>query len=381
MDFSWTDEQEGLWDEISTFAKDELVHNLVERDRDGIFIEENWQAIAAKGIFGYYHPEKYGGRGQTVVTTVRILEALGYGCPDNGLTLAINGQMWAVQAPLAKWGTETQKEKYLTRLIDGSFKGAHGMTEAGAGSDSFNLSTTATKVDGGYLLNGQKIYVGLAPICDMILTFATVNPEIGRWGVTAFIIDPDQDGVILSEPKEKMGLRTSPLGTIEYQDAFVPDENVLGREGAGAGIFSACMDYERSFMLASHVGSMARQLDETIAFANDRKLNGQSIGKHQAVSHRIANMKVRLETARLFLYKCASLVDQGNSIPMDASMANLVMSELFVENSLDAIRTHGGRGYLTEYGIERDLRDAVGGVIYSGTSDIQRNWIAGLLGL
>jgi hypothetical protein len=126
---------------------------------------------------------------------------------------------------------------------------------------------------------------------------------------------------------------------------------------------------------------MARQLDEAIAYANERKQGGQSIGKYQAVAHRIADMKIRLETARLFLYRCAWLIDQGDPIPLDAAMAKLTISELFVENSMDAIRVHGGRGYLSETGVERDLRDAVGGVLYSGTSDIQRNMIAGLLGL
>ena len=381
MDFGWTAEQEALWDEIKDFAENSLTHNLIQRDREGVFVEENWQVIAKKGILGYYLPSEYGGQDKSMVTTIHALEALGYGCADNGLTLAVNGQMWAVQEPIYRFGTEAQKAKYLPKLIDGSYKGAHGMTEAESGSDAFNLSTTATKVDGGYLLNGHKVYVGLAPISNIILTFATVNPDMGRWGVSTFIVDSKSEGIILSDPQEKMGLRTSYLGSIEYDDVFVPEENLLGRVGAGASIFTASMDYERSFIFASHVGSMARQLDEAIAFANKRKLGGKPIGQHQAVSHRIANMKVRLETARHFLYKCAWLIDQGKSIPMDAAMAKLTISELFVENSMDAIRIHGGRGYLSEFGVERDLRDAIGGVIYSGTSDIQRNLIAGLLGL
>ena len=156
---------------------------------------------------------------------------------------------------------------------------------------------------------------------------------------------------------------------------------MLGRAGAGASIFDDAMQFERSFIFASHVGSMARQLDDAIAFSQSRVLGNRPIGKNQSISNRIADMKVRLETARMFLYKAAWRIDQGQDARLDAAMAKLTISELFLENSLDAVRIHGGVGYMSDRGIERDLRDAVGGVIYSGTSDIQRNLIAGLLGL
>ncbi len=381
MEFGWTEAQTALWDDLYDFARTDLQTDLVERDRDEHFSEENWQRCATKGIFGLYVPQAYGGSGYDMVTTIHALEALGYGCPDNGLTLAVNGQMWAVQEPILRFGTEAQKQNYLPRLIDGTLKGAHGMTEVGSGSDAFNLATTATPVDGGYRLNGEKVYIGLGPIADLVLVFATVKPDLGRWGVTAFLVDATLDGVRLGEADEKMGLRTGPLGRVQLEDVFVSEDCRLANEGAGASVFNASMVYERSFIFSSHVGRMARQLEETIAYANSRKLGGQSIGKHQAVSHRIAEMKVRLETARHFLYNAAWKVDQGEDAMMEAAMAKLVLSELFVENSIDAIRTHGGRGYLTVNGVERDLRDALGGVIYSGTSDIQRNLIAGLLGL
>lgn len=381
MEFSWNEQQQTLWDEMLVFGRDELEHNLYERDKSSIFVEDNWQAIANKGIFGLYIPEAYGGVGYDMVTTIHALEALGYGCPDNGLTLAANGQMWAVQEPILKFGTEEQKQKYLPKMIDGTFKGAHGMTEPSSGSDAFNLQTTATKVEGGYRLNGHKTYIGLGPVADVILVFATVNPDVGRWGVTTFIVDANSDGVVLGDGQSKMGLRTGPMGDVYFNDVFVPAENLLGREGSGASIFNASMEYERSFIFASHVGSMARQLDEAIRYAKTRSVGGQSIGKYQSVSNRIADMKVRLETARHFLYKAAWLVDQGKNATMEAAMAKLVISELFVESSLDTIRVHGGQGYLSERGVERDLRDAIGGIIYSGTSDIQRNLIAGLLGL
>ncbi|GAB5491270.1 MAG: acyl-CoA dehydrogenase family protein [Phototrophicaceae bacterium] len=381
MEFGWNDEQESLWTEIYEFAQADIKRDLIERDHKNIFLEENWQAIADKGILGLHLPEAYGGSHRSVVTTVRALEALGYGCPDNSLTLAVNGQMWTVQEPILKFGTDEQKQKYLPKLIDGTYKAGDGVTEADAGSDAFSLQTTATKVEGGYILNGEKMFTGMGPVADIILTYATLKPELGRWGITTFIVDAHSDGVTLGKNKEKMGLRTTLMGNIRFKDVFVPAENLLGREGSGASIFNSTMDYERSFIFASHVGSMARQLDDTIAYANSRQQGGQSIGKYQAVAHRIANMKIRLETARHYLYKCAWLIDQKKSIPMEAAMAKLTISECFMENSLDAVRVHGGRGYMTEFGVERDLRDAVGGVLYGGTSDIQRNLIAGLLGL
>lgn len=381
MEFGWNTLQEEIWDETYRFARDELVQNLVERDKQGIFLEENWQAVAKQGIFGLHMPEAYGGSGYDMVTTVRALEALGYGHPDNGFTLAVGGQMLSIQEPIAKFGSDYLKDKYLAKLIDGTYKGAHGVTEEEAGSDAFSMTTTATKVDDGYRINGRKMFIGMGPVADVVVLYATINPDLGRWGITAFLVETSSDGVVQDKHQSKMGLRTGPFGEIEFRDVFVPSTNVIGREGAGASIFNDSMSDERSFIFAAHVGSMARQLDETIAYANERKQGGQSIGKYQAVSHRIANMRMQLETARHYLYKCAWLVDQKKSVALTSAMAKVTISEAFVENSMDAIRVRGGWGYLTEMGVERDLRDAVGGVLYAGTSDIQRNLIAGLLGL
>jgi alkylation response protein AidB-like acyl-CoA dehydrogenase len=382
MEFGWTEQQQALWNDICQFAGAELrLDDLADRDQHGAFLEENWQACAQKGLLGLCMPTEYGGAGYSMVTTIRALEALGYGCPDNGFTLALNGQTWSVQIPILKFGTAAQKAKYLPGLINGTLKGAHAVTEPESGSDVFSMETTAEKTDGGYLLNGRKIFIGMGPVADVLIVFATLNPKHGRWGITGFIVDANSPGVEQGHPRGKMGLRTEPMGDICFENVFVPAENRLGREGAGASLFSAAMSYERSFIFTSHVGSMARQLDQTIAYVKERKQGGQSISKYQSVSNRIADMQVRLETARAFLYKAAWLIDQGQDVSLQAAMTKLVVSELFVENSLDAVRLHGGRGYLSEVGIERDLRDAVGGVIYAGTSDIQRNMIAGLMGL
>jgi alkylation response protein AidB-like acyl-CoA dehydrogenase len=255
------------------------------------------------------------------------------------------------------------------------------MTEPDSGSDAYSLKTRAVRCDGGYLLNGTKMFVTNAPVADLALVFATTDPGKGVWGITAFIVENGTPGYSVSRDIEKMGLRTSPMGELVLQDCFVPQENRLGAEGIGSRIFNNSMEWERSCILASHLGTMERQLEKSIQYARDRVQYGQPIGKFQSVSNRIVDMKVRLETARLLLYKVAWLKKMGKSAVMEAAMAKLHLSECFVQSSMDAIRTLGGYGYMTEFEVERDLRDAIGGTIYSGTSDIQRNIIARLLGL
>lgn len=383
MDFEQTKEQRKLCDAARQFAEEELGGDLVGRDHRGAIDENDWRGdwrkCAGHGILGLNVPMAYGGRGHDALTSVLILEALGYGCRDNGLTLGLNGQIWAVQEPILAFGSEQQKQRYLPGLCDGSLIGAHGMTEYASGSNAAGLETRAEPVDGGYILNGAKAYIGLGPACDLAIVFASTAPDRGAWGVSAFIVDSDADGFKRSPPQQKMGLRTAPMGELVFKECFVPEDALLGREGAGMSIFQHAMEWERSFIFASHVGSMHRQLDECVAYARDRVVFDQPIDQYQSVSNRLAEMKLRLETSQLLLYKAAWLKSKGEPCAAEAALAKLHISESFVASSLDAIRIHGGKGYLSENGIERDLRDAAGGVIYSGTSDIQRAIIAQML--
>ncbi len=381
MDFSWSDEQLAFKDAVVRFARKELNDGLAERERDGKLSRRNWQKCAEFGLIGLATPEAYGGAGEDILTTMLVMEGLGYGCKDNGLIFAINAQMWSVMHPILAFGSEAQKRKYLPSLISGERIGAHGMSEPDSGSDAFSLRARAVRADGGYVLNGTKTFVTNGPIADMAVVFATVNPDRGRWGVTAFLVDTGTPGFSVSEPIEKMGLRTSPMSELVLQDCFVPEDARLGKEGAGVSVFNSSMEWERSCILAAHVGAMERQVEESVRYARERKQFGQPIGKFQSVSNRVADMKVRLETARLMLYKVAWLKKQGKSAVMEAAIAKLYLSEAFVRSSEDAMRIHGGYGYMKEFEIERDLRDALGGVFYSGTSDIQRQIIARLMGL
>ncbi len=381
MDFSWTEEQLKFRRAVIDFAQKELNDGLVEHDTHGQLPRENWNKCARFGLLGLAIPEEYGGTGADVLTTMLVMEGLGYGCHDNGLIFAMNAQMWSVQHPILAFGSETQKRKYLPGLCQGELIGAHAMSEAASGSDAYSLHARATRQAEGYVLNGTKMFVTNAPVADMVLIFATVDPAKKVGGVTAFLVEKGTPGFTVSRNIDKMGLRTAPMGEVIMQDCFVPAESRLGPEGAGSAIFNSSMEWERSCILGSHVGAMERQLENSIRYARERHQFGQPIGKFQAVANRIADMKVRLETARLLLYKVAWLKQTGQSAIMEAALAKLYLSESFVQSSLDAIRTYGGYGYMTEFEVERDLRDAIGGTLYSGTSDIQRVIIARWLGL
>jgi len=383
MDFSWPESYTQVRDEIINFAQEQLSEGLVERDEQGIFDRKLWQKCADFGILGLAAPKAFGGRAEEIDLLLAMLamEGFGYACKDNGLALGLNAQMWTVQVPVAHFGTETQKEKYLTAFTSGKWIAAHALTEPNAGSDIFSMETRAEKTDGGYVLNGKKHLITLAPIADAALVFANINPKLGKWGVTAFLVDKGTPGFFQSEVQSKMGLRTVPIGSLTFENCFIPTENRLGGEGAGFSILNYSLEYDRCCILASQLGAMERQLEETISFVKERQQFGQPIGKFQSVSNRIADMKLRLEASRLLLYKVAWLKKQGKSALMEAALLKLQLSESFVASSLDAVRSRGGLGYLTATEVERDLRDAVGGVLYAGTSDIQRSIIAKLLGL
>ncbi len=383
MDFSWSKEQLEYKESVIAFVRAKLQDNLTERDQQGIFPKDLWQKCADFGIQGLAAPKAYGGQKEEIdlMTSVLAMEAFGYACPDNGLALGLNAQMWTVQIPIVQFGSEDQKQKFLPPMVNGQSIAAHGLTEPSTGSDVFAMEVTAKKTEGGYLLNGEKHLITFAPIADIALVFASTNPKHGKWGLSAFLVSANTPGYTASPVDQKMGLRTVPIGKLKFEDCFVPEENRLGKEGAGFGIISHSLEYDRCCILASHLGAMERQLENNIKYVKERSQFGKTIGKFQSVSNRIANMKLRLETSRLLLYKVAWAKQSGKSAMLDAALLKLQLSESFAESSLDAMRNLGGRAYLTEYEVERDMRDAVGGLLYAGTSDIQRNIVAQLLGL
>jgi len=381
MDFAWSEEQAGMRSSIVKFAKAELNVGYADREKRGEFNHEGWKKCAGMGIHGLPIPEQFGGMGMDALTTMGILESLGYGCMDNGLIFSINAHMWTLEIPLLSFGTTEQKERYLPRLCRGELVGANAMSEPGSGSDAYSLTTTAEKRGDRYVLNGSKVFVTNGPIADLFIVYATVDRSRGANGVSAFLVEKGAAGLSHGAHTEKMGLRTSPMCELFFENCEVGEENRLGREGAGKNLFTDSMTWERSCILGGAVGTMQRILETSIRYASERRQFGQPIGKFQLVASRIVDMKIRLETSRALLYQAGWLKSKGRSIFLEAALAKLHISESWVKTAEDAIQIHGGYGYMAEYEVERELRDAISSKLYSGTSEIQRLIIAPLLGL
>lgn len=381
MDFSISAEQEAFRDSVIQFARKALVSNVREREKSGEFFEEGWNKCAEFGIQGLPIPEQYGGLGLDITTCVLVMDALGYACRDSGLLFSLNSHIWTCEIPILEFGNSAQKDRYLPAMVAGDIIGGHAMTEPDAGSDAYSLRTTATKDGDVYVLNGSKTFISNAPIADVLLIFATTNRDLGWAGVTGFLVDKDTPGLNIGKPLDKVGLKTSPTGELTLQDCRVSKNSILGKPGQGSAIFNAEMEWERSCLFACHVGAMRHQLEICVKYAQERRQFGNSIGSFQAVSHKLADMRVRLELAELMLHKVAWLKSKGKRAQLESAIAKLFVSESYVSSSLDAMQIHGGYGFMSEYEIDRDLRDAIGGRIYSGTSEIQRNIIARFIGL
>jgi len=382
MDFALSEEQRILRDSVIKFAQGALNDRLQERDRDQAFSRELWRECAKIGLQGLPAPEEYGGTGLDAVSSAIALEAFGYGCRDGGLVFSLCAHLLACVMPVSKHGSEAQKGRYLRGLCDGTLIGAHAITEPGSGSDTFSMRTRAQRDGGRWRINGSKTFISNGPVADVAIVFAVTDSSKGfHGGLTAFLVETSTPGFSVGRKMEKMGLRTSPVGEISFQDMLVDEDKVLGTVGGGSAVFGTAMDWERTLLVASHVGAIERLLETSVTYSRTRSQFGQSIGKFQAVAHKIADMKVQLEAARLLTYRAAWRLDHMRNSSMDASIAKLFVSESLVKAAVDAVQIHGGYGFMVEYEVERALRDAIGGTIYSGTSEMQRNIIARWLGL
>jgi L-prolyl-PCP dehydrogenase len=377
----FTEDQIQFKEHAVKFAERDLNDGAREREKNAEFNRQGWKKCAEFGIQGMPMPEQYGGLQMDIQTCLAAMEGLGYACRDSGLLFVINTHIWTCEAPILKFGTPEQKDKYLPELIKGSLIGGHAMTEPDSGSDAFNMKCKAEKRGDRYILNGTKMFITNAPIADVLLVFAVTDAKKGFAGISAFIVEKDFPGFSVGKPLEMMGLKTCPIGEVVLRDCEVPEENRLGKEGSGAAIFNSEMEWERGCLFATHLGAMEKILEHCIDYAKVRNQFGKPIGKYQSISHKISDMKVRNELARLILYKVASMKAEGKRAPMEAAIAKLFISESYVQNCLDALQIHGAYGYSAEYDFEQYLRDAVAGKIYSGTSEIQRNIISTFLGL
>ena len=382
MDFALTEEQQLLRQQIVEFSRRELNAGVKERDRDHQFPKELWLKCGDMGLQGLPVPEAHGGSGLDPLSCAIALEAFGYGCLDGGLVFSVCAHLLSCVIPLWKFGSEEQKKRYLPELCSGRLIGVHAMTEPQSGSDAFALMTKAEPDGDGFRINGAKTFISNGPVADVIIVFAVTSKEKGYFGgVTAFLLERGTPGFSSSQRFEKLGLRTSPLGELVFDDVRVGRDAVVGKVGGGSAMFTHAMDWERICLFATHVGTMQRVMEQSIDHARTRTQFGQAIGKFQGVSHRLADMKVRLEASRLLIYRAAWALERQRSVSLDAAIAKLFVSEAFVQSALSGLQVLGGAGYTTDYDAERIARDSLGSTIYSGTSEIQRNIIARFLGL
>jgi len=377
----FTEERAKLHEAAIAFARASLSGDMIERDRESHFDRAAWQACAEFGVLGMPIPQEHGGMGLGLSDLLAVMEGLGEGTRDQGLLFSLNAHLWTNSIPILLYGNDAQKAAYLPRLCDGTLIGANAASEPGSGSDIFSMRTRATRDGDHYVLNGAKTFVSNAPIADLFVAYATVNPALGVTGITAFIVERDTPGLVVSKHLDKMGLRTSPMAEVIFENCRVPVGNRLGREGRGVPIFECSMEWERGCILANCLGVMRRQLRDCIEHARTRKQFGKPIGKFQSVANRLVDMKVRLDTCRPLVYRIGAMKDANQDATVEAAVAKLHVSDCYVKSCLDAVQVFGGYGYMTEMQVERDLRDSIGSTLYSGTTEIQRNIIARGLGL
>lgn len=344
------------------------------------FDMDRWRASAAFGVQGLRIPEAFGGAGRSTVDALLTFEGLGYGTTDNGLVFALAAQSFAMQTSLIEAGSDEQKRAWLPKLASGEAIGAFAMSERDAGSDAASISMTAEEQpDGRFRLDGEKAWVTLGPVADVIVLFAVTDPTIGRWGISAFLVPTSTPGCERGEIELKGGLNSCPSGFSRFDGCFVGPDALLGRKGAGMAIFSSAVEAERAFLYAGQLGTMERLIDRSVQRVREREQFGKPIGSFQAVSHRIAEMKRRHETARLLVYKAGVQYDRGEPVTLVAALAKIEASEAMVEAAVDTLRLHGAEGYTAASGLDTEVIDALGGLAYSGTADIQRNIVASLL--
>lgn len=368
----WTEALEEIKRSASEFA----AGKLGGESPAAAFDRQAWVACSAYGVMAATVPTEFGGRGQSLLEFVATMEGLGHGTRRLGVLFSIGAQVFGAVEPIRVAGTSEQKSKYLPRLCSGEWIAAHAVTEPDAGSDISGLKTIARRTAGGWRITGQKHCITNGTAADLHLVYARTEEH----DLSCFLIDPHTPGVT-TQAMEPLGLRGSGLARVAYDGVEIPEDRVLGKLGAGRMLFQGSIERERACLFAYSLGAMERQIELAIERANERRAGGLPIAANQAVSHRIAEMKLRLEISRLLLHHVAALKADRKRAPLEAAITKLYVSESFLQNSLDLVRVFGGVGFTKEGCVVEFLPDALGGVFASGTSEIQRNIIAGLIGL
>jgi alkylation response protein AidB-like acyl-CoA dehydrogenase len=373
MDFNLTEEQKMFMETVYRYGRDEIQPLSEEADLKGEFSFPIWKKMGAMGLLGLPLPEKFGGSGAGIVTCCLAGEALGRAGVDGGHLLALGAHTYLCASNIMNFGSEDQKKKYLPKLASGEWIGCMGLTEPSSGSDAASIRTTATKSGNEYILNGSKTFITNAPFAQVMVIFANVDRSKKHEGITAFIVEKGTPGVSTGKPFHKMGCKTSATSEIFLEDCKIPPENVLGGEGKGWHIALSGVEWDRSTLMAPFLGGACYGLELCAKYANERIQFGRPIREFQAIQRRIADMKVFLEAAKLAIYRVAWAKDQGKMLnPLEAAIGKVYVGDTGFEMASQAVQIFGGYGFMHEYPVERNFRDAKLAPIGGGTSDIMR---------
>lgn len=370
MDFELTDEQLLVRETARSFTDNEVVERARENDRNEHFDLELVGKIADQGYLGAIVPREYGGAGLDYLTYGLVVEEIGRGC--SAMRTVISVQTSLVCSAILRWGTEEQKRRYLPRLCSGEWLGCFGLTEPDTGSDAANQRTRARRTDGGWVINGAKMFISLADHAKVALIFAQTDPDRGHRGLACFIVDTDQPGFQPQPIHHKMGLRGSDTAAIALDDCEASDDAMLGEVGDGFKVAMSALDSGRYSVAAGCVGICQGCLDSSVRYSKERVQFGRPIASFQLVQEMITDIKLHTDAARMLVWRAATLKDAGKPSTTETSIAKLYATEAAKQCADTAIQVHGGSGYVDDYPVERYYRDVRVTTLYEGTSQIQK---------
>lgn len=374
MDFELPEEHQLAYQSAYDFARNEIRPHTAEIERDDEFPHWLWKRLAEQGYTGIAIPEAYGGSEGDFL--MGALVARGLNRINGAIAMSFGAHLNLVGHNILRNGTEEQKQRYLPKIASAEMIGALALTEPNAGSDAMGIQTTARKVAGGYRINGSKVFITNGPIADVLILYTKTQPEAGSRGITAFIFETQTPGFTVARKLQKLGMHGSPTGELVFEDAFVPDENVLGEVNAGYKIVMSGLDIERAFFAVSQVGSIETALELSLKYAKEREQFGQPIANFQLIQAKLADMYTDLEAARHVAHRALWLAQQGKRVSKEAASALLFTARASMRAADQALQIHGGWGYLTDFEVERLWRDAKISEIGAGTNEIRQLLIA-----
>ncbi len=370
MDFNLTEEHLMIKQAAKDFANAELLEGVIERDTNAIFPAKQIQQMGELGFMGMMTSEKYGGGGMDTMSYILAMEEICKIDSAAGVVMSVNNSLvcWG----LDKYGTEAQKEKYLTPLASGKKIGAFALSEPEAGSDATKQRTTAVDMGDYYLLNGTKNWITSGKNASTYLVVAHTNPEKKHKGINAFIVEKGTPGFEIGAKEDKMGMRASDTHSLMFTDVKVPKENRIGDDGFGFKFAMNTLNGGRIGIAAQALGIAQGALDLAVKYAKERKAFGTEIGNHQAIAFKLSEMESKVQAARLLIYHAAWMKDQKKDFSHASAIAKYMAAETAMWVTTEAVQIHGGYGYVKEYHVERLMRDAKLTQIYEGTSEIQQ---------